>query len=228
MSDGRFAQMIQERIKRWEQGGGDYLQLDLSHLGLTTLPLELIPSGVRKLTCASNKLRTLPDLRNQRTLIALDCSDNYLTNAIFEQLPISLVSLRCNYNKITKLPSSHSYFLSDTGAFRPFRPCRLEELEIFGNPIDSINDTLPPLKIFKCALSLVSHLRTHETPADIHCYCFYGTQYDVDKINSLLSEISEERIIKRTREIKEELVSVAWSPKRVDAWLAAGVEIDDM
>lgn len=227
----RQLEMIQERIDKWERQGGDYAQLDFSHLGLTSLPLELIPTGVRKLCCSSNKLKTLPDLRNCRTLIALDCSDNYLTNSLFAQLPISLVSLRCSYNKITQLPSIHSYLLSDSSVFRPFRPFRLEELEIFGNPISSI-DALPPLKIFRCALSLVSHLRPHIPSANIHCYGFYGGQYDVEKFNSLLSEISEEsskeRIIKRTRDIKEELVSVAWSPKRVDAWLAAGIEPEDM
>lgn len=48
------------------------------------------------------------------------------------------------------------------------------------------------------------------------------------EIKILRKENGGKRIIARTKLLKEELVAAAWHPNRVQKWLDAGYEIDDM
>lgn len=66
-----------KRIKDWIDAGDKTATLDLSKLGLVTLP-EL-PEGLYSLICNNNNnLTTLPELPD--TLILLYCNNNKLTS----------------------------------------------------------------------------------------------------------------------------------------------------
>ena len=100
-------------------------ELDISGLGLTTLPklsqgltvldcsinkltsLENLPQGLTTLYCNSNELKILENL--PQGLTVLDCSRNKLTS--LENLPQELNTLICIGNKLTSLDIAHCYKL---------------------------------------------------------------------------------------------------------------------
>lgn len=69
---------LMERIEECEKTG--QYKLDISHLGLTELPLELnVVVRISQLLAYGNKFYSLPALSNFRNLTVLDISRNKLT-----------------------------------------------------------------------------------------------------------------------------------------------------
>jgi Leucine-rich repeat (LRR) protein len=77
--------------------------LDLSGLGLTSLPTELFrnDSIITSLFCSANRLTSLPDL--PAALVTLYCDENQLT-ALPSKLPQTLERIFCQKNRLTSLP----------------------------------------------------------------------------------------------------------------------------
>jgi hypothetical protein len=91
-----FMQEAEKRIANWIQLNDSSRELNLSYLGLTTLPK--IPSNCRTLSCYNNQLTVLPELPNCQTLY---CPNNQLT--VLPELP-NCQTLYCHYNQLTVLP----------------------------------------------------------------------------------------------------------------------------
>jgi Leucine-rich repeat (LRR) protein len=106
--------IAQARIDAWLVHGDPSEELDLSSLGLETLPP--LPDTVALLLCGNNRLTELPDLPS--SLSELRCSDNQLTR-LPAVLPSSLLILDCVNNKLTalpeKLPASLEVLVCDEG-----------------------------------------------------------------------------------------------------------------
>lgn len=86
----------EDRVWEWEIVGDDTALLDLSGLGLTSLP-ELPPSCIR-LNCSHNRLKSLPELPS---IVYLHCGNNQLT--VLPDLPL-VTDLDCGNNQLTVLP----------------------------------------------------------------------------------------------------------------------------
>ena len=91
---------IERRIKECLKKGG--IRLDLSNMGLTSVPDYLLDS-IQELDLSENLLTSLPDYLSN-SLQELDCSDNQLTS-LPDYLPDSLQRLYCFENQLTILPS---------------------------------------------------------------------------------------------------------------------------
>ena len=78
-------------------------ELDCSYNNISTLPT--LPSTLKTLKCASNKLTRLA-LGSSSGVTYLDCSSNQLTS--LDTPPSSLVTLNCSYNQLTSLPTMPS------------------------------------------------------------------------------------------------------------------------
>jgi hypothetical protein len=136
------------RLKHCLSGGEDSDFLDLTNLGLTTLPAHF-PSNLEELCVANNYLSFLPenlppklkilDAAGNRikslpaslpaTLVTLDLSSNEL-EALPDNLPASIVELNVSGNKLTALPVE--------------MPRALKILEVFMNSIQALPESLPP------------------------------------------------------------------------------------
>lgn len=121
--------------------------LDLSNLGLTSLP-EKLPPGVTSLNISENKLTQLPkNLPSQlETLVvsnnalaslpkdlpsrlkSLDASHNSLTS-LPDRLPFTLISINVSYNQLSHLPE--------------MLPFELISLDVSDNPLTHLPEKIP-------------------------------------------------------------------------------------
>lgn len=92
-------QEAERRVQEWIRLGYSNRPLNLSSLGLASLP-EL-PDNLLYLICYSNQLTSLPALPN--SLLSLSCGNNQLTS--LPVLPNSLKELHCAHNQLTLLPA---------------------------------------------------------------------------------------------------------------------------
>ena len=149
-----------QRINEWIRIGNINKLLDLTHLGLTSLPelpsdlkiLECyenqltslpnnLPSNLQKLYCSFNKLKRLPN-NLPTNLQILYCSFNELTS--LPKLPTSLQYLYCDINNLTRLPSN--------------LPSNLYTLYCNNNKLTSLPDLPPNLHILICDRNLLINL----------------------------------------------------------------------
>jgi hypothetical protein len=114
------------KIKLWKNGNPQD-KLDLSNLGLTSLP-EL-PDNLEILNCGYNKLTNLQHLPD--TLLELYCSMNKLTS--LPTLPKGLQKLVCYENQLTRLPD-----LPDTLVFLNFETNRITSLPTLPNNLEHL------------------------------------------------------------------------------------------
>jgi hypothetical protein len=174
--------------------------LNLTWLGLTELP-EL-PAGLTELYCSFNQLTTLPDTL-PAGLTTLHCSYNQLTT-LPDTLPAGLIYLHCYNNQLTTLPDT--------------LPAGLRTLHCFDNQLTTLPDTLPAvLKWLSCSNNHFPNREYNETIPDY-----------VARINAIAEAASKERITQRCALYFEELTEVAWHPSRVEKWMLAGVDMEDM
>ena len=160
--------------------------------------LPVLPNTLTILTCSCNSLTSLPTLPD--TLTELHCCENELTS--LPTLPDTLKVLNCSENKLTLLPT-----LPDT----------LECLNCWNNQLTS----LPSLPVTLTWLSSYGN--------KIPTRMFGEGIPDFSKrICVWEAEESRMRIQTATGQIKEELMMNRWSPARIDAQLALGLNLEDM
>jgi hypothetical protein len=154
------------RLKAWTERSQPDRLLDLSGLGLTSLPGHL-PDDVRELAVGGNKLSGLPPLpvslrhldahNNQLTSLpalpdsieVIEVHDNQLTH-LSPRLPFGLRELYVESNRLESLPDplpatlgslfAHSNQLSHL----PTLPDTIEVIEVHGNRLTCLPSTLPP------------------------------------------------------------------------------------
>ena len=116
-------------------------ELDLSGLGLTSLPQSLSRiSHIEHLDVRNNKLKVIPDLRSLRKLRFLIAYNNQLTE--FPQIsPNNLYHLDVDNNQLTKLPDTISQFT------------QMNSLSLAGNKLLELRHP-KPVSIFR--LSMIS------------------------------------------------------------------------
>ncbi|WOH80247.1 NEL-type E3 ubiquitin ligase domain-containing protein [Bradyrhizobium sp. BEA-2-5] len=135
------------RIRAWAEAGDVYARLELSDLGLTTLPAAFppglqslnvsdnalvylpdpLPAGLRMLTASGNRLSSLPDALPTQ-LQSLEVGSNRLTR-LPETLPEGLLTLAVGSCSLTSLPDT--------------LPAGLQDLDVRGNLLTSLPDALP-------------------------------------------------------------------------------------
>ncbi|EFB2194543.1 hypothetical protein ACY4UG_004491 [Escherichia coli] len=151
--------------------------LDLSNLGLTSLP-ENLPPHLIEFNCSRNVLTALPEVMPKR-LRVLECMENFLI-LLPKVQPPKLMVLKCDENYIIWLPElSANLRVIDCSEnllqfLPPSMPQYLYKLSCGGNNINSIPDevleNLTRLKVFDCSSNdLVSAPRL--PPKLIIYYC---------------------------------------------------------
>jgi len=125
------------KIQEWIKNGNSETELNLSSLGLTSLP-EL-PNNLQKLNCYNNKLTSLPTLPNG--LGELYCGNNKLTELPI--LPNNLQKLNGCNNKLTSLLTL---------------PKTLQELDCSENLLTSLHHLPNSLQILNCSENLLTSL----------------------------------------------------------------------
>lgn len=138
-----------ERMKAWLNADRPNDPLDLSMLGLTSLPNkwpdslqrlrveyneltylpEKFPTSLQELDASNNKLRRLPE-KLPTSLQKLSVTDNQL-RSLPENLPDSIWDLKLQYNKLRSLPKKLPKFL--------------KILNVSNNKLRSLPETLPKL-----------------------------------------------------------------------------------
>ena len=172
--------------------------LSLRGLNITSLP-EL-PTGLKVLICSYTPLTSLPEL--PAGLRELWCSHTSLTS--LPDLPASLQLLSCCYTQLTKLPDL---------------PASLQELWCSHTLLTSLPDLPASLQLLSCShTSLILKLKPDETIKD----------YNLRWREWREEQASKERIQAKHRLLKEEIVMEAWHPRKVEKWIEAGVELEDM
>ncbi|UWU68073.1 NEL-type E3 ubiquitin ligase domain-containing protein [Bradyrhizobium sp. NC92] len=135
------------RIRAWAEAGYVYARLELTYLGLTTLPAAF-PPGLQSLDVSNNELVHLPDAL-PADLRWLGASDNRLTS-LPETFPAGLQSLEIGNNQLTGLPEALPESIS-TLAIGSCRltslpdtlPAGLQDLDVRGNLLTSLPNALP-------------------------------------------------------------------------------------
>jgi Leucine-rich repeat (LRR) protein len=205
-----------ERVRTWTSGPLDLTSLGLKELPelpagltwlycsynqLTTLP-DPLPAGLRELWCYKNQLTTLPDTL-PAGLTELDCSTNQLTT-LPDTLPAGLTELDCSNNKLTTLPDT--------------LPAGLTTLLCRSNQLTTLPDTLPVgITVLYCSNNHFPDMEDDETIPEY-----------VARINAIAEAASKDRIVQRCGVIFEDLARTVWHPSRVEKWMLAGVDMEDM
>lgn len=157
----RIANLDRIEFRFLECKKNNYESLDLSHLGLTSLPQKL--PNVKYLFLSDNRLTSVYDLSRLTRLTVVDMSSNKLTT--LPNLPSGLVELSCRNNQISCIAT-----LMKTGVKRidvSFNQltivpliARLEDLRCDNNLIKKIKPIvgLKSLKANNNRLTDVSHL----------------------------------------------------------------------
>ncbi len=142
--DGHFARLLDdrvvaERIRVWVADGDAFQELDLSGLGLSSLPA--LPPTLRRLNARDNQLVTLPATLPD-SLRVIDVSSNQLTS-LPEHLPAELQTLIATFNNLSDLPKA--------------LPNSLVRLDVAANEITTLPERLPAsLVILKAANNLIT------------------------------------------------------------------------
>lgn len=155
-------------IAAWQDAGDPRATLDLSNLGITSIPplpdsvqstdlswnllrdLQGLPAGLRMLRASHNQLTSVPDLSQFEQLYWLDLQDNHLTT-LGDRLPPALERMDVSENLLTKLPSPlppnlKVLFMEYNDITRiPMLPDSLQWLCWGGNPIEQ--DNLPTFRL---------------------------------------------------------------------------------
>ena len=151
--------------------------LDLSNLGLTSLP-ENLPPHLIEFNCSRNVLTALPEVM-PKGLRVLECMENFLI-LLPKVQPPKLMVLKCYENYIIWLPelSTNLRVINCSENFLQFLPPSMPQylykLSCAGNNINSIPDemleNLTRLKVFDCSSNdLISSPRL--PPKLIIYYC---------------------------------------------------------
>ncbi|EOM8239065.1 TPA: hypothetical protein NV747_004015 [Escherichia coli] len=151
--------------------------LDLSNLGLTSLP-ENLPPHLIEFNCSRNVLTALPEVM-PKGLRVLECMENFLI-LLPKVQPPKLMVLKCYENYIIWLPelSTNLRVINCSENFLEFLPPSMPQylykLSCAGNNINSIPDevleNLTRLKVFDCSSNdLISSPRL--PPKLIIYYC---------------------------------------------------------
>lgn len=114
--------------------------LDISHLDLQEVPINLLPHTLKYLFCSNNKIKDLGNLSHLKNLEVLDCCNNELTRLPI--LPSNLTEITCRDNKLVDIKS--------------IEKCnKLDRLDCSFNKLDNI-PYLNSLKILVCSSNNLS------------------------------------------------------------------------
>jgi hypothetical protein len=226
-------------IAEWERVGNAAFPLDLSSLGLRTLPP--LPPTVQRLYCSSNRLTELPPL--PPALRVLHADSNQLQS--LPPLPVTLqevVIARNSLETLPPLPSTLQHLYTSFCHLRtlpelpptlltlsvagnclrslPPLPPTLRHLDLDQNPIEHLSVPFPPtLQKLSTLLTALPHtLHYSDDTAEIARYA-----EELDAAQDALE--APPRVHARTELVKEELVAAAWRPERVEKWLEAGLDV---
>ena len=165
--------IAQQRIKKCIEDNGIYL--DLSHLGLVSLPSNL-PSSLQRLHCSFNQIKELP-CNLPGSLQELDCSYNQI-KFLPSNLPASLQILICHSNQIKVFPSN--------------LPTSLQGLYSSSNQIIELPSNLPALlQILDFSSNQIRFLPSN-LPASLQTlHCSGNPHMHITKTQALKYNLSE-------------------------------------
>jgi hypothetical protein len=192
--------------------------------------LENLPPNLEILTCNMNMIKEIKNLPNTLThmyissnqlvslenlpphLEDLDCRDNNIE--IIKTIPKSLIRLQCAYNKLKTLPIlprklKALYTQYNKLEYLPILPETLQHLHYNNNNNNIYEGNYLPNSI-----------------TDLHNDTIPLNEYMFPHIENLRNRLEKERNIKRTMAIKEELMTAAWHPTRMERWLAQDFDPD--
>ena len=173
-------------------------ELNVTGMNITSLPK--LPSKLKKLDCSDTLIASLPELPAE--LEVLSCTGTRITS--LPELPNSIKSISCCDTLLTSLPK----LPNDLGMLW----CSRTRITV----LPKLPDSLWMLNCFNTPLTL------KVIPDE-----------SVDDYRIRLNEWHEEqeskdRIQQRTRLLFEEIVMKAWHPRKVEKWIEAGVELEDL
>ncbi len=109
--------------------------LDISHLDLEVMPINMLPSALRYLFCSNNKFKDLGNLSHLKNLEVLDCCNNELE--VLPILPLNLAEITCRDNKLVDI--------------KTIKKCdQMERLDCSFNKLDDMPE-MNNLKILVCS-----------------------------------------------------------------------------
>lgn len=173
---------------------------------LVTLPL--LSPALEALVCGDNMLTSLP-LRLPPTLLYLHCCNNRLSH-LFSTFPEALTLLNCRNNRLREIPDNTS-------------APNLYMIVCDANPLVFLPDPGIAHVGFFQADCIEGFPGYRDRIVGETGYLAY-----YQRVLEWQRETSRRRIQERTRAVKEELMMNRWSPTRVDAWMDAGGEVEDM
>jgi len=240
---------IQERLRQW-YSSENYTSycLNLSDLGLESIDASIIPSecrrlylydnnltsiptplplGLEELYMDNNKIETIPENVLPPTLRVLILTYNKI-KALPLNLPPNLEMLLVGDNRLQCLPANLPSTIHTLGfgynkmyTFPSNLPTSLHTCYAHGNLISRLPLLSPHLLnlIVSNNLLLIEQHHSEESGMGINTYLekLYKAQ-DIEE-----ERLSSLRIRRRLGACKEELMSMALHPNRVEKWLEAGV-----
>lgn len=213
--------------------------------GLTSLPIPL-SSHLKELSCSLNPLDRLPNIL-PLSLMNLVCNNNQLDE--LPVLPPNLVGLHCIGNKLKSLPSLPDSIRqlqcsnNKLTELSEHLPSSLESLGCNGNQLIKLPELPKTLKVLWCAgnhLTVLPQIPLSLTWITCGNNCFpvtppknsLNSYEEIEEFSKALQKEEERqsllRIQMRCYKLKEELVSIVWSPERLEHLLAKGISLEEI
>lgn len=167
--------------------------------------LPVLPAGLKHLFLGATKVRVLPRL--PPTLHYLSIQNNHCIQELPEHLPQTLHTLDIKKTKISRIPPL---------------PLNLQRLNAEGTPLEMVpvgfERMVPPYSLKLGEYRYAEIAMCDNLP---HQGIFEDTV-------SWWARLIRERARQLMAPLKEELMAAAWHPRRVERWLEAGLELEEL